>query len=175
MQPAVAFDGPAMIAALNTRRVEHGLDWNALTDELWQQSGDLNAELGDHAMCQGALVRTVHRGTMSCQYALPILRWVRRSPEDFLTGSVVEVGDTRLPDAGPDRRLRWDLPQLHTELNAHRQATALTWAALADELDCTPSRLTNLRTARLADMDLVMRVTQHLARPAASFIHPQRW
>jgi hypothetical protein len=175
MRSPVAFDGSAMIAALNARRVEHDLDWNALTDELWQQSSDLNAELGDHALCQGALVRTVHRGTMSCQYALPILRWLRRPPEDFLTGEVVEVGDTRLPDAGPDRRLRWDLPQLHAELNAHRQATSRTWAALADELDCTPNRLTNLRTARLADMDLVMRVTQLIAQPAATFVHPRAW
>ena len=51
----------------------------------------------------------------------------------------------------------------------------LTWASLARELDCTPSRLTNLRTARLADMDLTMRVTQWLGRPAAEFIHPADW
>jgi hypothetical protein len=34
-----------------------------------------------------------------------------------------------------------------------------------------PSRLTNLRTASLADMDLTMRVTQRLAMPAAHFVH----
>jgi len=37
------------------------------------------------------------------------------------------------------------------------------------------SRLTNLRTARLADMDLAMRTTQWLRRPAAAFIHPAQW
>ncbi len=47
--------------------------------------------------------------------------------------------------------------------------------ALAAELGCTPARLTNLRTARLADMDLALRVTQWLGRPAAAFIHPSRW
>ena len=46
---------------------------------------------------------------------------------------------------------------------------------LADELNCTPSRLTNLRTARLADMDLAMRITQWLGQPAAGFIHPAQW
>jgi hypothetical protein len=46
---------------------------------------------------------------------------------------------------------------------------------LAEALDCTPSRLTNLRTARLADMDLVMRITQWLGQPAAAFIQPARW
>ena len=40
---------------------------------------------------------------------------------------------------------------------------------------CTPSRLTNLRTARQADMGLVMRVTQWLEVPAAKFIHAAQW
>jgi hypothetical protein len=36
-------------------------------------------------------------------------------------------------------------------------------------------RLTNRRTARGADMDLAMRVTRSLSRPAAAFIHPAQW
>jgi hypothetical protein len=32
-----------------------------------------------------------------------------------------------------------------------------------------------LRTARFADMDLVMRVTQWLGQPSAAFIHPFQW
>jgi hypothetical protein len=35
--------------------------------------------------------------------------------------------------------------------------------------------LTNLRTARLADMDLAMRTTQWLRQPAAAFIHAASW
>ena len=104
-----------------------------------------------------------------------MLRWLDRAPEDFLTGAVVDVGDLLLPEAGPDRRLRWDLSQLHEELNDQRQQQGLTWAELADGLGCTPSRLTNLRTAGLADMDLVMRITQWLRQPAAAFIHPAQW
>lgn len=175
MRTVVSFDGKAMISALDGQRSSRGLDWNALAVELWQQSRELNAQLSDHGLCQGALVRTAKRGTMSCQYALIILRWIRRAPEDFLTGPAIDVGVVRLPDAGPDRRLRWDLSQLHAALNEHRQERNLTWAALADELACTPSRLTNLRKARLADMDLTMRITQQVRKPAASFIHAQRW
>jgi hypothetical protein len=118
---------------------------------------------------------TQERGATSCQYALFMLRWLRRAPEDFLVGPVHDVGDVQLPDAGTDSRLRWDLSQLHEALNEQRRDRDLTWANLAKELDCTPSRLTNLRTARLADMSLVMRVTQWLGRPAAAFIHPARW
>jgi hypothetical protein len=104
-----------------------------------------------------------------------MLRWLRRAPEDFLTGPVVDVGDVTLPEAGTDSRLRWNLKQLHEALNQERRARDLTWAELAHELNCTPSRLTNLRTARFADMDLAMRITQWLDQPAAAFIHPAQW
>jgi transcriptional regulator with XRE-family HTH domain len=64
---------------------------------------------------------------------------------------------------------------VHTALNQWRQEAGFTWAALAEEIDCTPNRLTNLRTARIADLDLVMRLTQWLRQPAAAFIHPAQW
>jgi len=175
MGTVVSFDGKAMIDVLDGQRASRGLDWNALALELWEQSRDLTAQLSDHGLCQGALVRTAHRGTMWCQYALIILRWIRRAPEDFLTGPVVDVGDVRLPEADPDRRLRWDLNQLHASLDEHRQQSNLTWASLADEVGCTPSRLTILRRARLADMDLTMRITQQVQQPAATFVHAERW
>lgn len=117
---------------------------------------DLRARLGDRRVRSGA-----GRGR------------ARRRYEDFLTGPAVDVGDVRLPDAGPDRRPRWDLNQLHASLNEHRQERNLTWASLADELRCTPSRLTNLRKARQADMDLTMRITasriRSSSRPRRSF------
>ena len=104
-----------------------------------------------------------------------MLRWLGRAPEDFLSGPVDDVGDVALPEAGTDRRLRWDLQELHAALDDERRARSLTWAALADELDCTPARLTNLKRARFADMDLTMRVTQWLGRSANAFIHPAQW
>ena len=112
---------------------------------------------------------------MSCQYALIILRWLHRAPEEFLSGPVMDVGDVRLPQPGSDSRLRWDLGQVHAALNERRSERELTWSELADELACTPNRLTNLRTARLADMGLTMRVTQWLEQPAARFVHAAQW
>lgn len=93
----------------------------------------------------------------------------------WLVGQPRQAGDTTLPCAGPDRRLRWDLLQLHEGLNRDRRERAMTWAQLAQELVCTPSRLTNLRTARMTDLELTMRITQFLRRPAADFIHPATW
>jgi hypothetical protein len=47
--------------------------------------------------------------------------------------------------------------------------------ALNSVLDRTPNRLTNVRTARLADMGLAMRVTQWVGQPAARVVHPAGW
>jgi hypothetical protein len=146
-----------------------------VAEELWAQSAELNARLGGDALCPGALYRTSLRKTMSCQYALPLLRWLGRPPEDFLDGRGVDVGDTTLPEAGSDRRLRWDLAALHAALDDRRRELELTWAALATHLECTPSRLTNLRTARLADMGLTMQLTQWLGQPAGRFIRITDW
>ena len=176
MSDLAVFDFNAFVDAYDTERRTRGLGWYEFADELWDQSVELNARRpDDHCLCGGAVSRLRARGTTSCQYALFMLRWLDRAPEDFLTGPVCDVGDTRLPHAGPDSRLRWDLAALHAALNDKRQAKGLTWASLADELGCTPSRLTNLRTARQADLHLTMRVTQWLGRPAADFIRPMQW
>ncbi len=174
VDPAV-FDGPALVAALDAYRVESSLEWPAVADALAQQSSALRAKLNDHSVCAGALVRTVKRGSMSCQYALMLLQWLGRAPEEFLTGQRRDVGDVALPTAGPDVRLRWDLTQLYGAVDVQRRERTLTWVALAAQLGFTPSRLTNLRTARLADMDLTMRLTQWLGLPAAQFVHPATW
>ncbi|MFL6025194.1 MAG: helix-turn-helix domain-containing protein [Marmoricola sp.] len=170
------FDCSAMYAALDSERQERGLGWYELADELWEQSAALNAERPeDHPLCGGAVPRFGERGDISCQYAMFMLRWMERAPEDFLAGEVVDVGATALPAAGPDRRLRWSLDELHAVLNERRAERGITWASLAKEIGCTPARLTNLRTARTADLDLAMRVAQWLGRPAAAFIHPAPW
>jgi hypothetical protein len=166
------FDFAAFFAAVDAARRDQDMGWYDLADELWDQSAQLNAERDDHPLCGGAVSRLGARGETSCQYALYLLRWLGQAPEDFLTGPALDVGDVRLPDPGPDSRLRWDLAQLHAALNEERQRQGLTWAGLAEQIGCTPSRLANLRTARMADMALAMRATQWLRRPAAAFIHP---
>lgn len=175
MPVASALDFAAFFAAVDGERQRRGLGWYDLADELWEQSDQLNAERDDHPICGGALGRLGDRGATSCQYALFMLRWLGRPPEDFLVGPPRQAGDTSLPPAGPDSRLRWDLQDLHEALNAERRERGLTWALLAEDLGCSPARLTNLRTARMADLELAMRITQWLQRPAADFIHPASW
>ncbi|MTD15097.1 hypothetical protein GIS00_14230 [Nakamurella sp. YIM 132087] len=171
--PALDFD--AFFSAVDERRRQERLGWFEFADVLWQQSEVLNVSLGDHPLCGGAVSRLGGRGETSCQYAAFLLRWLGRAPEEFLVGTVRQVGDTTLPEVGPGQRLRWDLAALYAELNGVRSQQGLTWAALGTILDCTPARLTNLRTARQADFALVMRVTQWLAAPAARFLVAADW
>ncbi len=101
------FDCGALFDALDAQRRDLELGWYELAEELWQQSSDLNAQRSrDHPLCGGAVQRLQERGATSCQYALFMLRWLHRAPEDFLTGPVLDVGDVRLPVAGTDSRLR---------------------------------------------------------------------
>ncbi|GGL37998.1 hypothetical protein H9L10_12420 [Phycicoccus endophyticus] len=170
------FDREALYAALDERREAGGLGWYDLADELWQQSAGLNeARTTDHPICGGAVQRVKDPGRTSCQYVLFMLRWLGRAPEDFLTGAVVDVGDTDLPKTDADHRLRFDLAALHAALNDARRERDLTWAGLAEVVGCSPARLTNLKAARLADIDLVVRLTQWLGRPAAAFVRPATW
>jgi hypothetical protein len=176
MEARVAFDCGALYEALDDERRSRGLGWYELADHLWAQSADLNAQReSDHPLCGGAVQRLRLRDSTSCQYALFMLRWLHMSPEDFLVGPTVDVGDVAMPEAPADRRLRWDLPELHAVLDAQRRERGLTWAELGREFGCSPSRLTNLRSARMADMSLVLQVTQWLRQPAAAFIHPADW
>src|SRR5690348_9696457 len=98
MSDLAVFDFDAFVDAFDTQRRLRGLSWYEFADELWEQSVDLNSRRpDDHCLCGGAISRLRERGATSCQYALFMLRWLGRAPEEFLTGPVRDVGDTRLP------------------------------------------------------------------------------
>jgi uncharacterized protein YfiM (DUF2279 family) len=167
-------DIAALVDAMDARRVERGLSWQGVADEIWGLSADLNARRRDHPISPATLEGIATRGNTSCQHALFVLRWLNRAPESFLVGGVDAL--PALPDPGPDRRLRWNLASLYEALDGRRRDDGLTWDELARELDCTPSQLTGIRTARFAiGMKLAMRIVQWLGRPAADFIYAARW
>lgn len=171
------FDTAALYSALDYRRLQLGLSWRQVADQLWQMSSELNDRRGDHPISPSTLTNMAVKPRTSCQHALFMLRWLDRTPESFLAG-VVDGDDPRfaLPRAGPDRRLRWSLKLLWASMDEKRRQESLTWRELAEVLACTPSQLTGLRTARFATgMDLAMRIVQWLGRPAADFVYPARW
>jgi hypothetical protein len=169
--PAIRpFDAGALYRALDEQRTALGLSWTAVADQIWRLSADLNDRRRDHPISPSTLTGMARNPRTSCQHALFMLRWLGRTPESFLTGGVER------PAAGPDRRLRWALKLLYASMDEKRREDGLTWPALAALLGCTPSQLTNLRTAKFATgMDVAMRIVQWLGRPAAVFVYPAKW
>ncbi len=170
------FDNAALYAALHEKRTALGLSWPRVAARMWEQSAALNGRRRDHPISPSTLTNLTRSPRTSCQHALIMLRWLDRAPESFLRGAA-EAGERfSLPAADQDRRLRWALKLLYAALDEERRQEGLTWAALAAVLGCSPSQLTGLRTAKYAtSMDLAMRITQWLGRPAADFVYPAAW
>jgi hypothetical protein len=170
------FDAGALHLALDARRTALGLSWKGLADQIWAMSSDLNDRRRDHPISPSTLTGMAKRPGTSCQHALFMLRWLGRAPESFLRGGSADDGRFTLPEAGPDRRLRWSLELLYATMDEERRQQGLTWPALAGVLGCSPNQLTALRTAKFATgMDLAMRVVQWLGRPAADFVYLATW
>lgn len=174
--PIREFDVRAMYAAMDARRVAHGLSWPKVARALWEQSVVLNERRGDHPISPATLTGIAKRGDTTCQHALFILRWLGRTPEDFLSGPPGDRGRVDLPPTGEDRRPRWDLGAVYNALDARRRERGLTWREVAQVIRCTDNQLTGLRTARYAiGMKLMMRIVQWLDVPAATFIYSAAW
>ncbi len=170
------FDTAALYAALEQRRLELGLSWTGVANQLWQLSSELNDRRDDHPISPSTLSNMAAKPRTSCQHALFMLRWLGRTPESFLRGGGSDDSRYRLPEAGPDRRLRWALKLLYAAMDEKRREEGLTWSALATILRCSSNQLTALRTAKFATgMDLAMRIVQWLERPAADFVYAAAW
>jgi hypothetical protein len=173
--PAAArtFDATALYDAMEAQRIDRGLSWRQVADQLWAQSSLLNRKRNDHPISPGTLTGIARRRDCTCQHALFILRWLERSPESFAGRAERRFA---LPPAGPDRRLRWDLSSLYTALDARRREQHLSWAQLASQLRCSQHQLTGIRTARYAiGMRLAMSIVQWLDQPASTFICAAKW
>jgi len=170
------FDSLALFQALDDKRSAIGLSWRQVADEIWDLSAALNARRNDHPISPSTIIGIAKRGGTSCQHALFFLRWLGRTPESFLTTPAGREIEGTMPAVDSHRRLRWDLVKLYEALNARGLEMELTWPQLADTLQCTPSQMTGLRTARFATgMNTAMRIVQWLEQPAADFIYPAKW
>jgi hypothetical protein len=168
------FDIQRFFAAVDARRRDERLSWPALAAAIWEQSRVLNERRNDHPISP-ATMRKLAEG-VSCQHALFVLRWLEVPPETFIAVPQPGTAGVPLPLADEAHRLRWDLKELYEALNAARTARGATWQQAADRLHCTPSQITGLRTAKFAtSMQLAMRITQALHRPAADFVYVAEW
>jgi len=166
----------AFFAALDQRRVERQLTWAAVAREMWEQSAELNRRRHDHPVSPSTIAHLGRRGDTTCQHALFMLRWLGRSPEEFILAPQPGTTGKPLPAADSGHRLRWNLKRLYATLNAARLRRDATWRQAATRLACTPSQLTGLRTAKFAtSFRLAIRICQNLHRPAADFVDVATW
>ena len=176
MTPPGDFDVQAFFAAVDARRRERQLGWPALAVAIWEQSRALNERRNDHPISPATIRKLAEGRGISCQHALFVLRWLEVPPETFVAAPQPGTAGVPLPMADEAHRLRWSLRKLYGALNAARTARAATWQQAADRLHCTPSQLIGLRTAKFAtSMQLAMRITQALRRPAADFVYITQW
>ncbi len=172
----IDFDIAALFDALDSQRLSRALSWQGVAQELWNQSAALNAQRNDHPISASTLTGMAKRKDTTCQHALFMLRWLGRTPESFMPGSMADANRTALPFVGPDQRLRWDLPKLYEALDSKRRERSFTSPQLAHELRCTPSQLCGIKRARFAiGMRLAMRIVTWLDRPARDFIYAANW
>ncbi len=176
MNPSQEFDLQAFFDAVDSRRREQQLTWQALATALWKQSRALNEKRNDHPISAATIRNLADGRRLSCQHTLFVLRWLGVPPETFAVTPQPGTAGIRLPLADELHRLRWSLGKLYGALDAARTARDATWQQAADHLHCTPSQLTGLRTAKFATgMQLAMRITQALRRPAADFVYVAEW
>jgi hypothetical protein len=138
------FDAVALCQAMETKRLQRGLSWRQVAQEIWDQSSVLNRQRQDHPISPTTLTGIGNRGDCTCQHALFILRWLGLPPETFSVPPPTSAAAITLPEVGPERRLRWDLPELYRALNTRRHERNLTWVELAHELRCNSNQLTGI-------------------------------
>jgi hypothetical protein len=95
------FDARGLYEAIEAQRIQRGLSWRQVADEIWNQSAELNQRRRDHPISVSTLTGIVRRGDCTCQHALFVLRWLGRTPESFLSPSPNNNTDTASPQ--PDR------------------------------------------------------------------------
>lgn len=166
------FDAIGLYEALEAQRRARGISWRLMMEEINGASPEV---VERHPMSLSTVKNIAKRGAVTCQHALALLRWLERSPESFVAdGNNVRAAP--LPESGPDTRPRWDIHALGNALDAERRKRGLTWVQLAKDIGCAPNQISTLTKRRYGiGMQLAMRITRWLERPAADFIVAATW
>jgi hypothetical protein len=154
--------------SLEAARRAHGLTWTELLAEINRPFEGTPSIPISVSTVRGML----NKSSVTSAVVLQILRWLGRTPESFLSeGAAAPQPGEALPEPGPGRILRFDTRAMHTALDAERLKRGMKWKQVAEELPgYTESMLTNLAKGPLIGFPRVMRITQWVGRPAASFV-----
>ncbi len=163
-----SFDMLALHRALDERRRAMDYTWKQVAAEI-----NRPFEATDSIpISPGTLRDMLKKRSVTSAVVLQVLRWLKRSPESFLTGAEDgTIQEQRLPVAGEHEILRLDTRALYVALCQERLQREMTWQQVANELPgFTVSMLTNLEKGPLIGFPRVMLLTQWVERPMASFV-----
>ena len=156
------FDVRGLWDAMDAERRRRGITWRRVLEEM--------AVPGvRHPLSLSTIQNLRKLDTVTCQHALGMIGWLRRTPESFVPGLKRQVAP--LPLGAPERLLRWDIPAFADAVNAERQRRGLTWPEVANEIGCSVSQVAGLSRLRYGTtMRVAMRIARWLDRPAADFV-----
>ena len=156
------FDVRGLWDAMETERRRRDITWRRVLEEM-------SVPGVEHPLSLTTIQNLRRLDTVTCQHALGMIGWLRRTPESFVRG--LNRPGAPLPLGAPTRLLRWDMSAFADAVSAERRRRGLTWTELAHELDCSVSQVAGLSRLRYGTtMRLAMRITRWLDRPAADFV-----
>src|SRR5262245_41053871 len=130
--PEDAFDVAALHAALDARRTERGMSWEAVASEINRSDERYDVRPISASTISGLMNK---RWGVEGDGVLQMLLWLDRTPESFVPGHPGAAHpEARLPRVGTARILRFDVPSIYTKLDAQREARGLTWPQAAVEI-----------------------------------------
>jgi len=94
------FDATAFFEAIDAQRIQRGLSWRQVADQIWEQSAALNRQRQDHPISPSTLTGIARRGDCTCQHALFFLRWLGRTPESAFSLRHLRRTEPHCPQQG---------------------------------------------------------------------------
>ena len=129
--PLRRFDIKRLYETLDAARRDQDLTWVGLLAELNKPFDGTPSIPISVSTVKGI----ANKSSVTSAVILQILRWLRRTPESFLSGNDMTPLDSEiLPEPGPGRILRFDTCAIHAALDAERRRRELTWKEVAHEL-----------------------------------------
>lgn len=172
--PDADFDVIALHQAIDEKRVERGMTWIALANEV-NRSGERNDV---HPISPSTISGLKNRRWgVEGDGVLQMLLWLDRSPESFVPGHPGATHPaSQLPRVTGANILRFDVPSIYAKLDARRLALGLTWKEVAEEVGglYNSEQLKNMRKQRRTGFPQVMRLARWLHCPAADLTHLAR-
>jgi len=158
------FDLHALAAALDEQRKARGLSWAGVIREMRGASQRRGRGLSASTL-SGIGSRAVAEG----DGVLPMLAWLKRSPESFIAGYREPEG-AQLPEGPAGKVRRFDTRKLFVALDARRIDRGMTWAQVAAETGWGVAGLRRLSQGGRIAFPAVMRLTLWLNQPTADFV-----